>query len=102
MIPIKDDNPRSIVPVVTIGLIVINVLVFFFELKLGFNYVITRYGLLPINIVQGQNLETLITSMFLHAGFLHLAGNMLYLWIFGDNIENYLGHSRFLSFYLIC
>lgn len=102
MIPIKDDNPRTVVPFVTIGLIVVNVVVFYFEYAVGFSEVIKKYALFPIDIVEGRNLKTLITSMFLHGGVLHLAGNMLYLWIFGDNIENYLGHTKFIFFYLIC
>lgn len=102
MIPIKDDNPRTVVPFVTIGLIVVNVVVFYFEYAVGFSEVIKKYALFPIDIVEGRNLKTLITSMFLHGGVLHLVGNMLYLWIFGDNIENYLGHTKFIFFYLIC
>ncbi|NIV92438.1 rhomboid family intramembrane serine protease [candidate division KSB1 bacterium] len=102
MIPLKDDNPSSVTPFVTIAFIAINVLVFYFEVTIGFEKVISKYALFPSDIVQGKNLETLITSMFLHGGFLHLGGNMLYLWIFGDNVESYLGHFRFIYFYLIC
>ncbi len=102
MIPLKDDNPRDLRPFITVGLITVNILVFSLQLKLGFEFLIHEYGLIPIDVVNGQNLKTLITSMFLHGGFMHLAGNMLYLWIFGDNIENYLGHSRFIVFYLLC
>ncbi len=102
MIPLKDDNPRSTAPVLTIGLIVVNVIVFFFEYQTGFVAMIERFGAVPIYILSGQRIETLLTSMFLHGGFMHLAGNMLYLWIFGDNIEHYLGHGRFIVFYLTC
>ena len=102
MIPIKDENPRLLAPIVTVGLIVINVAVFVYEMRVGYTVVITRYGLVPSELLQFRDLETLITSMFLHGDFLHLGGNMLYLWIFGDNIEGYLGHSRFVLFYLIC
>lgn len=102
MIPIKDDNPVSTKPVVTIALILLNVVMFYYELQLGFETVIKRYGAIPANIVQGQDLETLFTSMFLHGGLFHLLGNMLYLWIFGDNIEHYLGHFKFIAFYFLC
>lgn len=102
MIPLKDDNPRSILPIVTIALIVSNIVVFYYEITLGFNPVFERYALYSVRIMDGRNLETLVTSMFLHGGFMHLIGNMLYLWIFGDNVENYLGHVRYIFFYLIC
>lgn len=88
-------------PIFTVGLIAINVLVFFYEIRLGYEPILV-YGAIPQNIVNGQNLHTLLTSMFLHGGFVHLASNMLFLWIFGDNIEGYLGHVRFLTFYLMC
>ncbi|MFQ5603263.1 MAG: rhomboid family intramembrane serine protease [bacterium] len=102
MIPIKDDNPRLAAPFVTIAFIVINVLVFFYELNTGLAGVINRFGLRPSVVVQGQNLETIFTSMFLHGGFMHLAGNMLYMWIFADNVEGYLGHGKFIVFYFLC
>lgn len=102
MIPLKDDNPRSTFPVLTVTLIGINVVAFCFELKFGLQVVVENYGAIPANIIQGQRLSTLVTSMFLHGGFMHLGGNMLYLWIFGDNIEHYLGRIQFLLFYLAC
>ncbi len=102
MIPIKDDNPRSSFPFVTVALIIINIAVFYFEFKFGFDNVIGKFGAIPSFIIQGQRLETLLTSMFLHGGILHIGGNMLYLWIFGDNIESYLGHLRFIVFYIFC
>lgn len=102
MIPLKDENPRGTVPFLTIALIVVNIIAFYFEIQQGFRPVIERYGAIPLHIVQGRNLETLFTSMFLHGGFMHLGGNMLYLWIFGDNIENYLGHGKFIFFYFAC
>lgn len=102
MIPLKDDNPRSAFPVLTITLIAVNILAFLLELQFGLEYVVMKYGAIPIEIVNGQDLETMFTSMFLHGGFMHLAGNMLYLWIFGDNIESYLGRFKFILFYLIC
>ncbi|TDI89605.1 MAG: rhomboid family intramembrane serine protease [Caldithrix sp.] len=102
MIPIKDDNPRLRPPIFTVGLIALNIVAFYFEIQFGLDTVVYQYGAIPSHIVELQSLETLLTSMFLHGGFLHLGGNMLYLWIFGDNIEGYLGHSRFLMFYLLC
>ena len=102
MIPLKDDNPRSKTPVVTIGLIVINILVFYFEIKFGVQAFVLRFGAIPMNILHGQALPTLFTSMFLHGGFLHVGGNMLYLWIFGDNVENIMGRGKFLAFYVLC
>lgn len=102
MIPLKDENPRSGIPFLTISFIVINVVVFYFEIKYGLENVVYTYGAIPSEIMAGENLKTLFTSMFLHGGPMHLIGNMLYLWIFGDNIENYLGHGKFVFFYFIC
>jgi len=102
MIPLKDDNPRSVIPFLTISFIVINVVVFFFEIKYGLKNVVYTYGAIPSQIMAGENLKTLFTSMFLHGGPMHLIGNMLYLWIFGDNVENYLGHGKFIFFYFVC
>ena len=116
MIPISDaPGPRRTFPVVTVLLIAINVLVFVFELGMGdqqLERVITAAGVVPAEILSGRDLGpraplgiiylTLLTSMFLHAGFLHIGGNMLYLWVFGDNVEDSMGHLRFLVFYLLC
>jgi len=102
MIPLKDDNPRFRPPIVTIALILANIVAFYYEIVLGYNPVFERYALFSDRIVQGHGLETLVTSMFLHGGFMHLLGNMLYLWIFGDNVESYLGHVRYIFFYLVC
>ncbi|MCH7675259.1 rhomboid family intramembrane serine protease, partial [candidate division KSB1 bacterium] len=100
MIPLKDDNPRLRPPIFTVGLIAANIVAFYFEIQFGLKNAVFQLGVIPSNIIELQDLHTLVTSMFLHGGFLHLGGNMLYLWIFGDNIEGYLGHSRFLVFYL--
>ena len=108
MIPFKDDNPTTVFPFVTIGLIALNVLVFFWELvtPLGGERIAFLYGAIPNNIVTFERTQpippvlSIFTSMFLHGGFLHIAGNMLYFWIFGNNIEDALGHVRFLVFYL--
>jgi len=100
MIPLRDIIPSRTTPVVTISLIAVNVIVFLFELSLGRNVdQFTLYwGLVPAAF----SWVTVVTSMFLHGGFLHVAGNMLYLWIFGDNVEDRMGHGRFLVFYLLC
>jgi membrane associated rhomboid family serine protease len=100
MIPLRDVIPSRTTPVVTISLIVMNVLVFLYEFSLGekANEFIIAFGLIPAAF----SWVTLLTSMFLHGGLLHCAGNMLYLWIFGDNVEDRFGHGRFLAFYLLC
>ncbi len=83
-------------------IITANVIVFLIEMALGDSFVL-RYSMKPAEIARGEHLETLFTSMFMHASFLHIFGNMLYLWVFGDELEaNYLGPIRFLVFYLIC
>jgi membrane associated rhomboid family serine protease len=114
MIPLRDDNPTSSAPVLTIALIAINALVFFYQLSLdprGGQLFVYQFGAIP-SVVFGVNslppdigvippVLSLFTSMFLHGGWLHLIGNMWYLWIFGDNIEDALGRMRFISFYLL-
>ncbi len=113
MIPLKDDNPVRTTPFITWGIVAINVAVYFYEVSLpheGLRELVFRMGLVPAVVtgaarVSGPALPvplTPFTSMFLHGGFLHLAGNMLYLWIFGNNIEDETGHFRFLVFYLLC
>jgi membrane associated rhomboid family serine protease len=101
MFPLKDTQPSYTRPVVTITLIVINVLVFLFEFSLGpraLNILVGYYGLVPDQF----RLSTVLTSMFLHGGWMHVLGNMWFLWIFGDNVEDLLGHWKFLLFYLLC
>jgi membrane associated rhomboid family serine protease len=112
MIPIKDDNPTSTFPIVTIAIIAINVAVFIFQLMLSpldEKVFIYRTAALPYEITHFADIHprdfvppplTLFTAMFVHGGLLHLGMNMLYLWIFGDNIEDRLGHMRFLFFYI--
>ena len=115
MIPLRDDNPAEITPVVTIGLIVTCVLVFLYQAMLmvhegeAFVYqygaipaIVFAYAELPIELNAVSPYGSLITSMFLHGGWMHLIGNMLYLWIFGNNIEDVMGHGRFLIFYGLC
>ena len=106
MLPIGDDNSdRRTFPFVTYALIAINVLVFvLLELPQGENLdaFLTRWGTIPAQIVAGNGLITLITSMFLHGGLLHIGSNMLFLWIFGDNVEDAFGHILYLIFYFVC
>src|SRR5438552_17259404 len=101
MFPIRDTQPSYSRPVVTILIIVLNVVAFLYEFTLddySRNYFIAHYGLIPARF----HASALITSMFLHGGWLHILGNMWFLWIFGDNIEDVLGHGKFLLFYLAC
>jgi membrane associated rhomboid family serine protease len=100
MIPLRDIIPSRTTPIVTISLITLNVLVFAYELSLGraVDAFTLSYALIPAAF----SWMTVFTSMFLHGGFMHVAGNMLYLWIFGDNVEDRMGHGRFLVFYLLC
>ncbi len=104
MLPIGDDNSaRRIVPLVTYALIVVNVLVFFLELA-GGDAFIQAWAFVPSRFLADPvaDFPTLFTSMFMHAGLVHLGGNMLYLWIFGDNVEDRFGHIKFIIFYLLC
>lgn len=104
MLPLGDDNStRRTVPVVTYFLILANFLVFLVELAGGDNF-IYRWSFVPAYFVSNPSGEwvTIFTSMFMHAGWLHILGNMLYLFIFGDNVEDRMGHGRFLLFYLLC
>ena len=116
MIPIGDDHPRPrhLFPFVTLTLIAINVVVFLYELSLGneINGLFRSAGVVPQEFTVRQDLPppaplgtyytTLMTSMFLHGGFLHIGSNMLFLWVFGDNVEDRLGHAKYLLFYLLC
>ena len=104
MFPIGDDNSgERTVPVVTYALIALNVLFFFVELSGGDPFV-KQWAFVPRRFMANPaaDLPTLFTSMFMHGGWLHLGGNMLYLWIFGDNVEDRLGHATFTIFYLLC
>src|SRR5580765_4258129 len=111
MIPIRDDIPSSRFPVVTLGIIVVNFLVFVRELKLGHHLedFLLSYAVIPArytvaDVAAGytlpQQVSSFFTSMFLHGGWLHLIGNMWTLWIFGDNVEDRLGRARYLVLYL--
>ena len=99
MIPLRDTVPSLRVPVVNHIIIALNVLVFVYEVSLGprAETFIFTYGLVPADF----SFVSLITSMFLHGGFMHLFGNMLYLYIFGDNVEDRMGHVKYLVFYLL-
>lgn len=112
MLPLKDDIPSYKKPVVTTLLIGINVLVFLYQFSLGpgAEGFVLKYGAIPYNVTHAGNVThysnfpvplTLFTAMFLHGGFLHLLGNMLYLWIFGDNVENRLGKFKFTLLYFV-
>lgn len=115
MFPLKDDNPTTITPVVTWALIAFNVIIFLYQVSLGprssqlFAY---QYGAIPAVVMGEKSLPatlavippflSIFTSMFLHGGWMHLIGNMWYLWIFGNNIEEAMGGFRYLIFYLTC
>jgi membrane associated rhomboid family serine protease len=127
VLPLGDVNTgRHITPIVTYGLIAANLAVWLFEMSAGENFVY-GYSTVPFEITNGTDLVgpqrvevggqsvtvphaegpspiqlTLLTSMFMHASWMHFLGNMLYLWIFGDNVEDHLGHAKFLAFYLVC
>jgi membrane associated rhomboid family serine protease len=107
MIPLRDINPSRRPPVVTVVLIALNILVFGLEFILPYdalNALTSTWGLVPSRLVSLEPMAfiALFTSMFLHGGLAHLLGNMLYLWIFGDNIEGVLGSLRYVVFYLLC
>ena len=118
MFPLKDDNPTSSTPIVTIALILANALVFLYQFSLEVGdgqgaragqAFIEEFGLVPCRLTgacpAGMDLPspilTIFSSMFMHGGLFHIGGNMLYLWIFGNNVEDTLGHGRFLTFYLL-
>jgi membrane associated rhomboid family serine protease len=115
MFPLKDDNPTTITPVVTLMLIAINMMVFFYQISLEpktLQVFMYQFGVVPAVVAGGQHLPanvavvppltTIFTSMFLHGGWMHLIGNMWFLWIFGNNIEEAMGGMRYLLFYLVC
>jgi rhomboid family protein len=114
-IPLKDENPTARFPLVTVLLIVLNSLIFLIQVfsPQGLSHAVLKMGAIPYEITHFHALQNLpvtrippvlalVSSMFIHGGLLHLVGNMLYLWIFGNNIEDFLGSARFLLFYLVC
>ncbi len=113
MIPLRDSNPSATPPVVTVGLIIINAAIFLYQISLGphAERFLLQHGLIPLHFVNFNQFEggflnntlfPLFSSIFLHGGWFHMIGNMWFLWIFGDNVEDRLGHLRFLIFYLLC
>ena len=100
MIPLRDVIPSRTTPFVTTTLVALNVVVFLYEFSLGptLSAFVSTFGLVPAQF----SWFSVFTSMFLHGGLLHVGGNMLYLWIFGDNVEDRMGHGRFLAFYVLC
>lgn len=104
MFPIGDDDTaRRTVPLVTYALIALNILFFLAEQSGGEAFIL-KWAFVPSRFLANPpgDVPTLFTSMFMHAGWLHLGGNMLYLWIFGDNVEDRFGHMKFIIFYLLC
>ena len=103
MLPLRDEATRTKKPpYLTIFLIAINVVIFLVTFfSPDFERIIKEYGVIPNQISEGENLFALITSMFLHAGFSHIIGNMWFLWIFGDNVEHHLGKIKFIIFYFL-
>ncbi len=111
LIPYKDDHPLKTVPAVTLLIIAVNfyVYIYLFFFSHAGKDLFSEYGAIPYNIINHENGQqpvhpavTIFFSMFMHSGFLHLIGNMIYLWIFSNSIEDKLGHLRFLIFYLFC
>ena len=101
MIPLRDVIPSRTTPYITVTIIILNAVAWLFEVSLDphdLNQFLTIYGVVPAYF----SAPTLITSMFLHGSWMHIIGNMWYLWIFGDNVEDRLGHGRFIVFYLLC
>ncbi|MSV32455.1 MAG: rhomboid family intramembrane serine protease [Bryobacterales bacterium] len=101
MIPLRDTQPSYTFPFVTVAIIALNVLAFLYEFTMDpyeFNFFIAHHGVIPARL---QWVDVL-TSIFLHGGWLHLIGNMWFLWIYGDNVEDILGHAQYLAFYLLC
>jgi membrane associated rhomboid family serine protease len=104
MIPLRSTERVYSTTIVTISLIVVNTLIFLYQATLNpysLNTFVTEFGIVP-DQMRGMGLITLVTSMFLHGGWLHLIGNMLFLWVFGRNVEDLIGGSKFLVFYLMC
>jgi membrane associated rhomboid family serine protease len=112
MIPLRDSQPSNTTPVVTIGIIAVNVAVFLYEISLdqfSLNHLMGNFGVVPYNWTETgfatallTHGSTLVTTMFLHGGWLHVIGNMWFLWIYGDNVEDILGRWKYLGFYLAC
>ncbi|MDQ2983589.1 MAG: rhomboid family intramembrane serine protease [Actinomycetota bacterium] len=111
MFPLKDNVPTRTFPIITVSLIVVNVLVWIWEINGGIDREVIKYGYYPCEVGGGcigpathhqPLVVTLFTSMFMHGGWLHIIGNMLFLWIFGNNVEDAMGRVRFLTWYVLC
>ena len=105
MIPIGDENPSRIIPFINWGLIIACVAAFIWQTSSGvsfFESTLFEFGIVPQKILSGEARYSIVTNIFLHGGWSHLLGNMLFLFIFGDNIEDRLGHIRYIIFYLVC
>jgi membrane associated rhomboid family serine protease len=106
MLPIRDFRPTRIFPAVTYGIIVVNIVVFLVELYMDLtgylDWFYQNFAIIPYFIVRGEMVYTLLTAMFMHGGIAHILFNMLYLHIFGNNVEDSMGHGRFIGFYLLC
>jgi membrane associated rhomboid family serine protease len=108
MIPIKDRNPSDLFPVVTLSVIAANIVIFFYQISQGpqyFEQTVMSMAVIPKFFAQEplapRQVGSIFTSMFMHGGILHLVGNMLFLWIFGNNVEDYFGHIKFAIFYAL-
>lgn len=106
MLPLRDENPTRITPIVTYALIAVNVIVFIFQQMMGAEdpQAVYAFAMVPAQVTGSFNpvvWATILTSMFMHGGLAHIGGNMLYLWIFGDNVEEAMGSGRYLAFYLL-
>ncbi len=106
VLPIYDLNRRRSFPFITLALIASCTIIFIYQLTMGLsteegNSFVTLYGVIPALVLQGQNIPSIFSSMFLHGGWLHLIGNMFFLWVFGDNVEDFLGPVRYILFYLL-
>jgi membrane associated rhomboid family serine protease len=113
VIPLKDSNPTDRFPLITVAFMILNILVFLYQVSLGDDAIeafVGAFSLVPARLFHASSLLpgpvpvgiTIVTSQFLHGGLLHLVGNMLYLWIFGNNVEDAMGRCRFIVFYLLC
>jgi len=105
MLPLGDEEPTRTTPIVNWLLIAVCTITFLWQISGGYRffiYTLYTYGLIPARLMMGEGYYTLLTNMFLHGGWMHLLGNMFFLYIFGDNVEDACGHVKYLIFYLIC
>jgi membrane associated rhomboid family serine protease len=105
LIPIGDENPSRIIPIINWSIIILCVAVFLWQFSRGqgfFEWTLLTYGIIPEKVLMGESMYSFVTNIFLHGGWSHLLGNMLFLFIFGDNIEDRLGHLRYIFFYMVC